>query len=123
MSSLLVNVLGGSIAAVCNTHSISSAAVPPPSPSTGTATESVGKPQLDTILSTSGKEQQDYKAIEPDLHITCFIHVSAFALFIHYFVVFCAETAEASVSSLKRPPAHGQGRDIEEEITCTKRCS
>ena len=117
MSSLLINVLDGSIAPVYNPTlilTLRSTAVLPPAPPTGTKTGSVGQPQLGTVLSTSGKEQLGYKATEPDLHITCFIHVSAFALFIQYFVVFCTETAESSVSSLERPPAN-------EAIPSTKR--
>ena len=118
-SSLLINVLVGSIALVYNpTHipSLHSTAVPP-LPRTGTTTGSAGQPQLGTGLRTSGTEQQGYKSIEPDLHMhPC--HV--FALFIQYIVVFCAETAEFSVSSLKRPPAHEvipPTRDIEEGTT------
>ena len=33
-------------------------------------------------------------------------HLYTISSFVKYFVVFCAETTESSVSGLKRPPAH-----------------
>ena len=112
-----INVLDSSIALLYSPTripSLHSTAVPPP-PRTGTTTGSAGQPQIG--LSTSGTEQQGYRAIEPDLHMhPCRV----IAHFIQYFVVFCAETAESSASGLKRPPAHEvipPMRDIEEGTT------